>query len=214
MRLGVKFNAPVGRADLEDYVRHLEIDVTCSDEEGENEYVVGKLAVDQIRWADAQTDDVPLFAICDNDSQGMDNLYEILTEGEEDFRSDLGIDEEVTNHVLFLYGAVFHPSIHPYRQGILDAAYRLFGDDSLAVTWRDTTGLSLSQLAELGFAKVARTKLVFRHNARQTSFADAHPRGIDTIEAVAEEGHEEWVTQQWRQLMGPGGSQEEEGDEE
>ena len=35
-----------------------------------SEYVVGKLAVDQILWADAQTDGVSLFEVCDNDSQG------------------------------------------------------------------------------------------------------------------------------------------------
>src|SRR5437588_13006854 len=124
MRLDVEFSASVARIDLDDYVRHLEISVVCHDEEFLNEYVVGKLAMDQILWADAQTDGVSLFEVCDNDSQGLHELHVILTKGKQEFRSDLQITE-VTSHVLFLYGAVFHP----YRCGILDAAFTLFGQD-------------------------------------------------------------------------------------
>jgi hypothetical protein len=201
MRLNVEFSAAVGRTDLDDYIRNLEITVTCYDEEGLSEYVVGKLALDQILWADAQTDGVSLFEVCDNDSQGMHELHVILTKGRQEFRSDLRINE-VTKHVLFLYGAVFHPCVHPYRQGILDAAFRLFGDESLAVMWKDTSGLSETELAELGFCKVAGADLIFRHSALRTRFSDQHPRGMNTEEAVAEPESEEWVLQEWRRFEG------------
>src|SRR5262249_7383200 len=155
----------------------LEITVTCPDEDGLNEYVVAKLAIDQILWADAQTDGVSLFEVCDADSQGMHELHAILTKGEQEFRPDLRISE-VTSHVLFLYGAIFHPSIHRYRQGILDAAFRLFGEESLAVMWKGTSGLPEAELAELGFCKVAGAELIFRHSTLRTRFGDQHPRGM------------------------------------
>jgi hypothetical protein len=93
MRLNVEFSAAVGRAHLADSIRHLEISVTSYDEDGLSEYVVGKLAMDQILWADAQLDGVSLFEVCDSDSQGMHELHVILTEGKEEFRADLRIDE-------------------------------------------------------------------------------------------------------------------------
>jgi hypothetical protein len=48
MRLHCEFSTPVARMDLDDYIRHLEISVGCYDEDALNEYIVGKLSVDQI----------------------------------------------------------------------------------------------------------------------------------------------------------------------
>src|SRR5271169_6387673 len=117
MRLHCEFSTPVARTGVDDYVRHL---------------VVGKLAMDQILWSDALADGVPLFDICDNDSQGLHEAHVILTNGHDTFRPDLGI-EELTNHVMFLYGTVFHPAIHAYRQAILDAAFNVLGQESVAL---------------------------------------------------------------------------------
>ncbi len=101
---------------------------------------------------------------------------------------------------MFLYGAVFHPSIHPYRQGILDAA-NLF-EESVAVMWKDTSGLSETELARLGFCKIAGSELIFRHLALLTPFHDAHPTDQDADDAVAEPEHEEWVMQEWKRFRG------------
>ena len=60
MRLHCEFSTPVARTDLDDYIRHLEIGVGCYDEDALNEYVVGKLAVDQIMWMNALVDGVSL----------------------------------------------------------------------------------------------------------------------------------------------------------
>jgi hypothetical protein len=186
MRLHCQFSTPVARIELDDYVRPLKIDVRCYDTDCLNEYTVGKLAMDQILWAQAQVDGVSLFEVCDNDSQGLHEVHTILTKGKQEFRPDLRISE-ATSHVLFLYGAVFHPSIHPYRCGILDAAFTLFGEDSLAVMWRDTSGLSEADLADLGFCKIAGSELIFRHSALRTAFADRFPRGQDAdVEAEPE----------------------------
>jgi hypothetical protein len=160
--------------------------------------VVGKLAMDQILWMDALVDGVSLFEICDNDSQGLHEAHVILTNGNDSFRPDLKI-EDVTNHVMFLYGAVFHPSIYAYRQGILDTAFRLFGEESLALMWLETSGLPKSALGELGFKKIARESLIFRHSAERTLFSDQYPQGQDAdVEALPE--YEDWVMKEWEQF--------------
>jgi hypothetical protein len=200
MRLHCQFNASIARTEVDDYVRSLEISVACYDEDFLNEYIVGKLAVDQILWADALIDGVSLFEICDNDSQGLHEVHAILTKGKKDFRPDLKI-KEFTNHVMFLYGAVFHPSIHSSRQGILEAALNLF-EDSVAATWKGTSGLSDAELAELGFCKIVDSDLIFRHSGLRTPFHEAHPRGLEAGIAGAEREHEEWVMREWRKFQG------------
>lgn len=204
MRLHCEFSTSVARTDLDDYIRHLEISIGCYDEDCLNEYVVGKLAMDQILWADAIVDGVSLFEICDNDSQGLHEVHMILTKGKQEFRPDLKINE-VTSHVMFLYGAVFHPSIHPYRQGILDAAFNLSGEESVAVMWKDASGLSESELADLGFCKIAGSDLIFRHSALRTPLGDQFPKGQDS-DVVAEPEYEEWVEQEWERFTGPTGN--------
>jgi len=203
MRLHCEFSTPVARIDLDDYVRHLEIGVGCYDEDCVNEYIVGKLAMDQILWSDAIAEGVSLFEICDNDSQGLHELHSILTKGKQEFRPDLKINE-ATDHVMFLYGAVFHSSIHSCRQGILDAAFNLFGEMSLAVMWKDTSGLSESELADLGFCKIADSDLIFRHSALQTKFDEEHPT-VQDADVVAQPEYEEWVEQEWKRFSGPAG---------
>ena len=58
MRLHCEFSTAVARTDLDDYIRNLEISVGSYDEEALNEYIVGKLAVDQVLWMNALVDDV------------------------------------------------------------------------------------------------------------------------------------------------------------
>jgi hypothetical protein len=198
MRLHCEFSTPVGRTDLDDYLRHLVISIKCFDKEIDKTHVVGKLAMDQILWSQALGDGVPLFDICDNDSQGLHEAHVILTNGHDSFRPDLKI-KEATSHVMFLYGAVFHPSIHEYRQGILDTAFNLFGEESVALMWLETSGLPEPDLAELGFKKIAGQGLIFRHSALRTAFNDKHPTGQDDdVEALPE--YEEWVEKEWEEF--------------
>jgi hypothetical protein len=198
MLLRCEFSTPVARTEVDDYVRHLVINVECYDQDCATAYLVGKLAMDQILWSEALADGVPLFDICDNDSQGLHEAHVILTNGHDSFRPDLGF-QEVTNHVMFLYGAVFHPSIHAFRQGILDAAFNLFGEESVALMWLETSGLPESELAELGFKKIAGEALIFRHSSLRTPFSDRHSQGqAADVEALPE--YEEWVMKEWEQF--------------
>jgi hypothetical protein len=195
MRLRCEFESPLARSEVDDYVRHLVISIQSFDMDCVEEHVVGKLAMDQILWNDALSDGVPLFNICDNDSQGLHEAHHILTNSNDRFRSNLRI-KQTTNHVMFLYGAVFHPSIRPCRQGILDAAFKLFGEESLALMWLETSGLPESALAELGFRKIAFEALIFRHSAKGSLFHDQHPQGQETdVESLPE--YEEWVVKEW-----------------
>ena len=194
MRLHCQFSTSVALTDLEDYIQHLEISVGCYDEECENEYVVGKLAVDRILWADAFIDGTALSEICDSDSQSLHEVHSILTKGKEDFRRDLKI-EEFTNHVMFLRRAVIHPTLYAYHPGILYASLNLFGEESLAVMRMHTSGLSESDLADLGFCKIAASELIDRHSSLRTPFNEAHPSGQETGDAVALPEHEAWVMQ-------------------
>src|SRR5262249_32905236 len=197
-RLPCEFSPPIFRIEEDDYVRHLVISVECFDAHCAQAYLVGKLAMDQILWSDALADGMPLFDICDSDSQGLHEAHVILTNGHDSFRPDLEI-KEVTNHVMFLYGAVFHPSIHQFRQGILDKAFNLFVRESVALMWLDTSGLTEAELADLGFKKIAGEDLIFRHSALHSSFSDRHPRGQHAyVEAVRE--YEEWVMKEWEQF--------------
>ena len=128
-----------------------------------------------------------------------------MTKGKQEFRLDLRLHEH-TNHVMFLYGAVFYPSIHPNRMGILDAAFNMLGEESLAVMWKDTSGLPESDLSDLGFCKIAGSDLIFRHSSRRNNFNDEFPAGQDA-DVVAVPEYQEWVEQEWKRFTGAGGSQ-------
>jgi len=198
MRLRREFLTPVARTDVDDYVRHLVLTIECFDKDCATAYIVGKLAMDQILLSDAIADGVSLFEICDNDYQGLQKAHLILTNGRDSFRPDLGIKEPST-HAMFLHGAVFHPSIHAYRQGILNTAFNLFGGESLTLMWQDASGLAELELAELGFKKIAGEALIFRHSALRTPFSDRHPLGQEAdVEALPE--YEEWVMKAWQQF--------------
>ena len=63
--------------------------------------------------------------------------------------------------------------------------------------WRETGDFPESELADLGFRKIAGTSLIYRHLALATTFTDEHPQGIDPLDYVAKPGYESWVEEQW-----------------
>lgn len=198
MRLLYNFSTSTSRHEPDDYVRNMEVTIECFDEDCSNGYILGKLAMDQVLWADAVADGASLFDICDNDSQGLHEAHVILSKGTDGFRKDLKVPDD-TSHVMFIYGAVFHPLIHPFRQGIVDSAVNLFGRNSLAVMWKETTGLSEAELADMGFRKIAGAELIYRHNALPNAFSERHPRGQDAdVEALPE--HQERVLEEWKKF--------------
>jgi hypothetical protein len=194
IHLSCTFESSIGRHQLEDYVRELEITVLSFDELGQN-VMVGKIAATQVLWADAELDGESLFDICDCDSQGLFEVYRTLTNKEGKIRADLKT-YEVVDHVIFVYRIVLHPALAVCRQGILDSVLTLFSEESLAVMWKDTGGFTEAELAELGFCKIAGEELIFRHSAFKTPFSEKHPRD-QGIDFVAEPEHEVWLLKQW-----------------
>jgi hypothetical protein len=192
--LSCSFDSSIGRFQLEDYVRELDVTVLSFDELGQK-VMVGKIAATQVLWADAELDNESLFDICDCDSQGLFEVYRTLTNKEGKIRDDLKT-YEVVDHVIFVYRIVLHPALALYRQGILESVMTLFGETSLAVMWKDTGKFSEAELAELGFCKIAGEELIFRHSALKTPFSEKHPQGQD-VDFVAEPEHEVWLLKQW-----------------
>lgn len=194
IRLSCSFVATIGRFDLGDYVRELEVAVLSYDDLGQ-EIVLGRIAVTQVLWMAAEIDGEPLFDICDNDSQGLYEVYRTLTNKKGKIRADLKA-YEVVDHVIFVYRIVLHPELIFCRQAILDSVITLFGEQSLAVMWKDTGDFTDAELAELGFCKIAGEELIFRHSSFKTPFYEAHPRGLDVdFEATPEQ--QAWVEEQW-----------------
>ena len=207
MFLECRFTAPVCRVDPIDYVREVEVDVTAYDAAGSDRFVVGRLALDQVLWAQALADGVPPLVVCDAESQELGEVGVALTTSKGEFRKDLRLKGAV-EHVLLLRRFVLHPDVGPFRRGILDAALIFFGSAALAVLWRETDWFTEAELAELGFAKVARTELIFRHAARRSRFRAAYPRGQPAAIA-ATTAHREWVEREWERIVeeegkGPG----------
>jgi hypothetical protein len=194
IRLFCSFDSSIGRFELEDYVRELEVTVSSFDEGGQ-QVILGRVAATQVLWAAAEIDGEPLFDICDSDSQGLYEVYRTLTNKKGKIRADLKA-YEVVDHVIFVYRIVLHPDLGLYRQGILESVITLFGYESLAVMWKDTGDFSEAELAELGFRKIAGEELIFRHSAFKTPFSEKNPRGQDVdFDAMPE--HQAWVEEQW-----------------
>ena len=194
IRLFCSFEASIGRFDLDDYVREMQVIVSSFDEGGQS-VILGRVAATQVLWAAAELDGESLFDICDSNSQGLYEVYRALTNKKGKIRADLKT-YEVVDHVIFVYRIVLHPDLALYRQGILESVITLFGHESLAVLWKDTGDFSEAELAELGFCKIAGEDLIFRHSAFKTPFSEKHPRGQD-VDFEATPGHEAWVEEKW-----------------
>ena len=194
IRLSCSFVSSIGRHQLEDYVRELEIAVFSYDQSG-HEVVLGRIAATQILWAAAEIDGQSLFDICDSDSQGLYELYRALTNKRGKIRTDLK-GYEVVDHVIFVYRIVLHPDLGFCRRAILESVVTLFDHDSLAVMWKDTGNFSESELADLGFCKIAGEELIFRNSAFETPFSESNPRGLD-VDFEARPEHAAWVAGHW-----------------
>jgi len=194
IQLSCSFVSSIGRQQLEDYVRELEIVVFSFDEAG-HEVILGRLAATQVLWADAEIDGESLCDICDNNSQGLYEVYRTLTNKKGKIRTDLKA-YEVVDHIIFVYRIVLHPDLVFCRQAILESVVTLFGHESLAVMWKDTGHFSESELAELGFCKIAGEELIFRHSAFKTPFSETAPRDL-AMDFDARPEHAAWVAGQW-----------------
>jgi hypothetical protein len=193
IRIACRFDTPLHRVDHHDYLRPLELDVLGWDDAGQ-EVLLGRVGADKLLWFTAELDGVPAFDICDEDSQGWHDVYKALTHKGR-IRDDLGVDEFV-DHVIFIHRIVLHPDLEFCRQGVLDTIATLFGQESLTVLWKDLAGFSESELAQLGFRKIAGQDLIVRHSSYRTVFSDLFPKG-QPADFTARAEQVEWVREQW-----------------
>ena len=188
IEISCEFAVSLGRFLRSDYIRALDLTVYSFDENGDR-VVLGKIAGDQLMLAEAELDDEDIFEICDQDSQGLYEVYEALFDKGGEFQHELALNEP-TAFILFLWRSVFHPKLKPYQQAILEAVANLFGNEGVLAMWRHVGDISDKELADLGFRKIAGTELIFRHLALRTAFSDAYPQGIEVpleFEAFKEE---------------------------
>ena len=197
MILECNFTAPIARTMTDDYVREITIDIRCFNEDGAENYLAGRIAVSQVLWNDARADGESLFEICDNDSQGLYDVFTALCDDSGEVRPEFEIDD-VFNHVMFVYHVVLHAEIQPYAKAILDAAVDLLGHEALVVMWRGLGGVPDSDLAELGFRKVAGTELICRQSTHRSRFSEKYPRGQD-VDVVGRPEFECWFNEEWKQ---------------
>jgi hypothetical protein len=192
-----EFETPIGRSDHSDYVRSLRLDVSGCDDVG-NRILLGRIAADQVLVGDAQTEGMRLFDVCDQDSQGLHETYVALFDEQGEFQSELNIDEPADS-LIFVWRAVLHSRLRPYRQGVIDTIGTLFGNECVLAMWHGTTELSDAELASLGFRRIAGSALIYRHLALRSDFSDEHSCGMDVpLKFEAEESDEEWVLTEWK----------------
>jgi hypothetical protein len=192
-----QFETPIGRSDYSDYVRALQLDVSGHDAAG-NRILLGKIAADQVLIGDAQSDGVSLFDVCDQDSQGLYETYEALFDDKGEFQPELNIDEPADS-LIFVWRAVLHSRLRPYLLGVIDTIGTLFGNETVLAMWHQTTDLTNSELASLGFRRIAGRELIYRHSALRSDFSDEHPSGIDvSLDFEADEPDEDWVLREWK----------------
>lgn len=191
-----QFETPIGRTDYSDFVRGLQLDVLGWDAEG-NRILLGKMAADQVLISDAQNHGMPLFDVCDQDSQGLYETYEALFDDKGAFQPELQIDEPADS-LIFIWQAVLHPRLRPYLQGVVAEISTLFGYGTVVAMWHHTTELSDSELAGLGFRRIAGSDLIYRHSALKSDFSEKHPCGMDVdVDFEASASDEEWVLREW-----------------
>lgn len=172
-----------------------------------SEQLIAKLAIDHLDLTRAATAGVSIYDVCDSDSSGWEAVYSILLQPGQDFaepKEELNFDEPIFD-LLFLYCSVFHPSMDRWRLFILDHAARLFGESSAMVMWGNETGLASSDLARLGFRRIAGTTLLFRPNMLVNDYSqdslEQDSREADLFEVDGQLGNE--VESEWNRRMGP-----------
>ena len=192
-----QFETPLGRSDYSDYVRALRLDVSGCDADG-NRILLGRIAADQVLIGDPQGHGMPLFDVCDQDSQGLYEAYEALFDDEGEFQPELNIDEPADS-LIFVWRAVLNACLRPYLQGVIDTIGTLFGNETVLAMWYQTTGLTDAELASLGFRRIAGSGLIYRHSALRVDFSDEHPTGMDVpLDFEADESDAEWVLAEWK----------------
>ena len=211
MYVNVNCRVPVVRESESDFVVPILVDMIApgqfkDDSQPDNlecEYTVGRVWAERLEWYLAQSLGYHPVHLCDAASAIWMEVYETLMSRQGNgFRKDLNLDACV-HEVVFVHELLIHPQITD-RLPLLDAAILgISGEHSLVMMHHEQAlphNLDDWEYRDLGFKKIARSNLLIRDNHCRYPFGDAHAasRAID-FSATAE--HEEWLLEQWNQLI-------------
>lgn len=192
-----------------DYIRSHVVSVVCptqdappeDDPEYEDleydEVVAARLAVDYLDISRIENEGQSVLHVCDSDSAGWEHVYSATIEPAEDFaeiRKDFGFDDIITG-LVFIHQAVFHRSLRPWQQMIIDSVCKMFPESTAIVMWRGTTDLVDKELAGLGFRVVAGHDLLFRPNMLVNEYDSA--KDNRSFDCAVPFDAEDYVEEHW-----------------
>ena len=77
----------------------------------------------------------------------------------------------------------------------------MFSEATVVAMWHSTTGLSDTELASLGFRRIAGSGLIYRHSALRSEFTDRNPTGMDVpLDFEAQVSDAESVLAKWKKV--------------
>ncbi len=200
MRLHYRFDHHPKPIDPKQYIRCGEVDVLVSNLDDE-QVTAGRLEVDHLDIARAEAAGQRIIDVCDSDSSEWEYVYSSVIEPAHDFseiRRDFGFDSPV-NHLVYIRGTVFHPSLREWQNFIIDSVCRLLSKDSAIVMLKGETDLTLKELADLGFRMVAGSELLFRPNMLENPYSIIKDER-DSLDLKVSADVEEFVELEWEKL--------------
>lgn len=196
MQVECIFSSPLYRYEPDDFIRHLDLTIFDFDDD-DDRIMLGKFAADLLPMNETMNADESLLDVCDADSAGWEEVYSILFEDGHEFKEELQIEAAVDN-VLFIWKSVLHPKLEPYRSGVLETVCRLFSSSVIAM-WNYATELTAQELADLGFRKIADSKLIYRDMSMVADYERRNPNGTETpSDLVVTAEDEAWVKERWK----------------
>ncbi len=197
MHVECSFSSPLYRHEPDDFIRELHLRVVDYTEDGE-QILLGRIAADLLPIADVVNAGEDLYEVCDADSAGWEEVYNILFEPRTvEFREELQIGASPDN-VIFVWKSLLHPKLRPYHQGIFQTVGGLFGYATVVAIWSHALQLTEKELAELGFKKIANQDLIYRDMSMRAAYSDKHPDGTEIdLELELIKADEDWVSQHW-----------------
>lgn len=165
-------------------------------------YIVGRLWAECWEFEYSMQCGYSAIRVADSVSATWEDVVGTLMRSGKRFRSDLDIDDYVTD-ILFLHKFLFHPDMD--RPAVaLDAILRALTNEASLVLaqyqpghdkpWQDW------EYRELGFKKIAGSSMLLRNCSYRYPLGDTHPAG-KSIQIAASSAHESWVLEQWEQLV-------------
>ena len=136
--------------------------------------VIGQASADLV--STVRIDDDDLFEVCDADSAGLSWACDALfPRGSGELHPELNPDHDVVFRFMFIHRAAFLPLVTAEQRMIFMhlVADRFMDGEGVVIMGQTTVDLAPSQLAELGYRRIAGTDFVFCFAARTNSFSDA-----------------------------------------